>query len=84
MEEWDSCELSHSQVLSEKTFFFFKKNLSPTSFSPQVDFIRGAAEGFDGRGKPIIALQSSNAKTGESKIVPFLKQGEIYFLPFLK
>ncbi|XP_026678651.1 uncharacterized protein LOC103508190 [Diaphorina citri] len=39
------------------------------------DFIRGAAEGLDGKGKPIIALQSSNAKTGESKIVPYLKQG---------
>uniref|UniRef100_A0A8D8ZPU9 4-hydroxybutyrate coenzyme A transferase n=1 Tax=Cacopsylla melanoneura TaxID=428564 RepID=A0A8D8ZPU9_9HEMI len=46
-----------------------------SGFGGQVDFIRGAAEGLDGKGKPIIALQSSNAKTGESKIVPVLKQG---------
>ncbi|KAI5715239.1 hypothetical protein M8J77_012814 [Diaphorina citri] len=46
-----------------------------SGFGGQVDFIRGAAEGLDGKGKPIIALQSSNAKTGESKIVPYLKQG---------
>lgn len=49
-----------------------------SGFGGQVDFIRGAAEGLDGKGKPIIALQSSNAKTGESKIVPYLKQGEFF------
>ncbi|XP_070562057.1 succinyl-CoA:acetate/propanoyl-CoA:succinate CoA transferase-like [Ptychodera flava] len=40
----------------------------------QVDFIRGAALGLDGRGKPIIALPSTTKK-GDSKIVPFLKEG---------
>ncbi len=45
-------------------------------FGGQVDFIRGAAEGYDGKGKPIIAMQSTNEKTGESKIVPFLKPGD--------
>ena len=39
----------------------------------QVDFIRGAAICRDG-GKPILALPSVTKK-GESKIVPFLKQG---------
>lgn len=43
-----------------------------SGFGGQVDFIRGAAEGFDGRGKPIIALPSTTKK-GESKIVPTLK-----------
>lgn len=43
-------------------------------FGGQVDFIRGAAEGFDGKGKPIIALPSVT-KNHESKIVPTLKQG---------
>ncbi len=38
----------------------------------QMDFIRGA--GLSEGGKPIIALQSTTSK-GESKIVPFLKQG---------
>lgn len=45
-----------------------------SGFGGQVDFIRGAAEGFDGLGKPIIALPSSTNK-GESKIVPTLKVG---------
>lgn len=45
-----------------------------SGFGGQVDFIRGAAEGFDGRGKPIIALPSTTNK-GESKIVPTLKVG---------
>ncbi|XP_038060988.1 4-hydroxybutyrate coenzyme A transferase-like [Patiria miniata] len=40
----------------------------------QVDFIRGAALGFDGLGKPIIAIPSVT-KRGESKIVPFIKEG---------
>lgn len=38
----------------------------------QMDFIRGAA--LSEGGKPIIALASTTSK-GESKIVPFLKQG---------
>jgi 4-hydroxybutyrate CoA-transferase len=38
----------------------------------QIDFIRGAS--LSEGGKPIIALPSTTAK-GESKIVPFLKQG---------
>nr|BAN20838.1 4-hydroxybutyrate Co-A transferase [Riptortus pedestris] len=46
-----------------------------SGFGGQVDFHRGAAEGVDGKGKAIIALQSMNKKTRESKIVPFLKQG---------
>lgn len=45
-----------------------------SGFGGQVDFIRGAAEGFDGRGKPIIALSSVTNK-GVSKIVPTLKEG---------
>lgn len=40
----------------------------------QVDFLRGAALGHDGLGKPILALNSVT-KRGESKIVPFLKEG---------
>ena len=39
-----------------------------------MDFLRGAALGSDGLGKPILALNSVT-KRGESKIVPFLKQG---------
>ncbi|XP_004933631.1 uncharacterized protein LOC114253046 [Bombyx mandarina] len=45
-----------------------------SGFGGQVDFIRGAAEAVDGKGKPIIALVS-NTKKGESKIVPTLKVG---------
>ncbi|NJI29872.1 4-hydroxybutyrate CoA-transferase, partial [Aeromonas veronii] len=45
-----------------------------SGFGGQVDFIRGAAEGFDGKGKPIIALPSVTNK-GESKICPILKPG---------
>lgn len=45
-----------------------------SGFGGQVDFIRGAAEGFDGKGKPIIALPSITNK-GQSKIVPTLKPG---------
>lgn len=46
-----------------------------SGFGGQVDFIRGAAEGFDGKGKPIIALASST-KRNESKIIPTLKLGK--------
>jgi acyl-CoA hydrolase len=45
-----------------------------SGFGGQVDFIRGAAEGLDGLGKPIIALPSSTNK-GESKITPMIKAG---------
>uniref|UniRef100_A0A0K8TEZ2 Uncharacterized protein n=1 Tax=Lygus hesperus TaxID=30085 RepID=A0A0K8TEZ2_LYGHE len=38
-----------------------------SGFGGQVDFIRGAAEGIDGKGKPIIALQSINQKTRIAK-----------------
>jgi acyl-CoA hydrolase len=40
----------------------------------QVDFIRGAALGIDGLGKPILAMPSTTNR-GESKIVPHLKEG---------
>nr|CAI5830988.1 unnamed protein product [Callosobruchus analis] len=45
-----------------------------SGFGGQVDFIRGAAEGFDGKGKPIIAMPSTTNK-GESKISPVCKPG---------
>lgn len=45
-----------------------------SGFGGQVDFIRGAGEGYDGKGKPIIAL-TSQTKKGVSKIVNMLKQG---------
>lgn len=45
-----------------------------SGFGGQVDFIRGAAEALDGKGKPIIALPSVTNK-GESKISAFIKQG---------
>ena len=41
----------------------------------QIDFIRGAAMGLDGQGKPILALPSTT-RNGISKIVPFIKQGK--------
>ena len=37
----------------------------------QVDFIRGAALGSDGLGKPILAMPSTT-RHGESKIVKFI------------
>ena len=40
----------------------------------QVDFIRGAALGLDGLGKPILAMPSVTRR-GESKIVPHVKEG---------
>lgn len=45
-----------------------------SGFGGQVDFIRGAAEALDGKGKPIIALPSVTNK-GESKISPVIKSG---------
>ncbi|CAL1290483.1 unnamed protein product [Larinioides sclopetarius] len=41
----------------------------------QTDFLRAAAMAYDGLGKPILAMPSCTGK-GESKIVPFIKQGE--------
>jgi acyl-CoA hydrolase len=46
-----------------------------TGVGGQIDFLRGAALGFDGLGKPILALNSTT-KRGESKIVPFIKEGK--------
>ena len=43
-------------------------------FGGQVDFIRGAGEGYDGLGKPIIAMASTSPR-GVSKIVPYIKEG---------
>ncbi|VDD96370.1 unnamed protein product [Enterobius vermicularis] len=45
-----------------------------SGFGGQVDFIRGAAIGDDGKGKPIIALPSVTKK-GVSKIVPYINEG---------
>ncbi|XP_026272535.1 4-hydroxybutyrate coenzyme A transferase [Frankliniella occidentalis] len=45
-----------------------------SGFGGQVDFIRGAGEGYDGKGKPIIAMASISPK-GISKIVPYIKEG---------
>lgn len=48
-----------------------------SGFGGQVDFIRGAAEGLDGLGVPIIAMPSKTNK-GESKISPVLKPGKLH------
>ncbi|XP_023235815.1 uncharacterized protein LOC111635168 [Centruroides sculpturatus] len=40
----------------------------------QTDFLRGAAESLDQKGKPILVLYSRTSK-GEAKIVPHLKPG---------
>lgn len=45
-----------------------------SGFGGQVDFLRGAAESLDRKGKPIIVLHSRTNR-GESKIVPYLKPG---------
>ena len=47
-----------------------------SGFGGQVDFIRGSAEGTDGKGVPIIAMPSVTNK-GESKIVNTLKPGQL-------
>lgn len=53
-------------------------------FGGQVDFIRGAGEGYDGKGKPIIAMASMSPR-GVSKIVPVIKEGMVsYNLSSLK
>lgn len=46
----------------------------PVGFGGQVDFLRGAAKGLDGLGKPILAMPSVTNK-GESKIALTLKHG---------
>ena len=43
----------------------------------QIDFLRGAALCNDGKGKPILAMPSTTKK-GESKIVPFVKEGTFH------
>lgn len=53
-----------------------------SGFGGQVDFIRGAAEGLDGKGVPIIAMPSQTNK-GESKIVPILKPGKKFLSNFI-
>lgn len=45
-----------------------------SGFGGQVDFLRGAALGLDGKGKPILAMPSTTTK-GVSKIAPVLKTG---------
>ncbi|VDM93470.1 unnamed protein product [Onchocerca ochengi] len=45
-----------------------------SGFGGQLDFLRGAAIGNDGLGKPIIAV-SSTTKKGQSKIVPYINKG---------
>ncbi|CAL1291843.1 unnamed protein product [Larinioides sclopetarius] len=40
----------------------------------QIDFLRASAMAYDGLGKPILAMPSCTSK-GESKIVPYIKQG---------
>ncbi|XP_052819731.1 4-hydroxybutyrate coenzyme A transferase-like [Mya arenaria] len=45
-----------------------------SGFGGQIDFIRGAALGLDGKGKPIIAMPSTT-KRGETKIVSTLQRG---------
>lgn len=45
-----------------------------SGFGGQVDFIFGAGQAFDGKGKAIIALPSRTEK-GETKIVPYIKEG---------
>lgn len=53
-----------------------------SGFGGQVDFIRGAAEGTDGLGVPIIAMPSTTSKGG-SKIVPTLQpgKGHLFIIP---
>lgn len=48
-----------------------------TGVGGQIDFIRGAALGLDGQGKPILAMPSTTAK-GASKIVPYIHEGKAY------
>lgn len=42
----------------------------------QVDFMRGAALGYDGLGKPILAFPSVTRR-GETRIVPYIKKGKL-------
>ncbi|XP_067140154.1 4-hydroxybutyrate coenzyme A transferase-like [Centruroides vittatus] len=45
-----------------------------SGFGGQTDFLRGAAESLDWKGRPILVLHS-RTKKGEAKIVPRLKPG---------
>lgn len=45
-----------------------------SGFGGQLDFLRGAAIGLDGKGKPILAMSSTTTK-GVSKICPYIKEG---------
>lgn len=61
--------LGHATETSQQFIFCFFSGVGG-----QVDFLRGAALGHDGLGKPILALNSVTSR-GESKITPFLKEG---------
>lgn len=66
-------ELVYTQVRIPDHRINFLITFSP-GFGGQVDFLRGAALGLDGRGKPILAMPSTTNK-GVSKIAPTLKLG---------
>ena len=65
--------MTSASILGETTSMFF------AGVGGQIDFLRGAALSHDGLGKPILAMPSVT-KRGESKIVPFIKQGIIFNL----
>lgn len=48
-----------------------------SGFGGQVDFMRAASMGYDGLGKPILAIQSQTAK-GVSKIVANLRKQQLH------
>ena len=66
--EWHPTFATGVEYSYEDKVFF------PLGVGGQIDFLRGAAMCSDGRGKPIIALQSAT-KRGETKIVPYIKEG---------
>jgi len=69
------CIRARPSVCSEQSLSnFFCVCVCVSGVGGQIDFMRGAALGADGLGKPIMAMPSSTKK-GESKIVPILKQG---------
>lgn len=63
--EVDICGQVVSDSIGTKTY---------SGVGGQVDFLRGAAIGKDGKGKPILAMPSVSPK-GVSKICTFIKQG---------
>ncbi|KAB7502875.1 4-hydroxybutyrate coenzyme A transferase, partial [Armadillidium nasatum] len=67
-------KITGSFMVGTRKLFDFVDNNPFVGVGGQVDFIRGAAVGRDGKGKPILAMPSTTNK-GESKIVPYLKQG---------